>query len=98
MSLSQTRANIERRKHNRQEYLKYQAGAKRRAYRSQLNKMARDMNVYGKREAMHKDLAHSKDKKSIVGLRSAHANRAAGARDATRRRMGHWVRTPNAKK
>jgi hypothetical protein len=85
-ALSQSPENIARRKTNRKEYLKYQHSKKRIRYRAQLNKMARDMGVYGKRWKAGKDLAHSKNKKTILGLRSAHANRAAGARDATRAR------------
>ena len=91
--LSMTPANIKRRKHNNVEYRKYQASAKRRKYRSTLNKTARKMGVYGKRDAMGKDLGHHGGK--ITGLESRHTNRAAGARYGTKVRTAkshHRVR------
>lgn len=77
-------ANVKRRKNNRAEYLKYQASGKRRKYRSELNKWARDHKVYGKRMSKGQDVIHVNGK--IKGLGSAKKNRAAGARAGARKR------------
>ena len=52
----------------------YQSSAKRVAYRSELNAEARDRGIYGKRDAMSKDLSHKKDGKMV--LESKSLNRA----------------------
>lgn len=60
------------------EYKKFQGSKKRIKYRAQLNAYARKHNIYGKREAAGKDVLHKDGK--IVGVGSAHKNRAAGAK------------------
>ena len=52
----------------------YQSSAKRVAYRSELNAEARERGIYGKRDAMSKDLSHKKDGKMV--LESKSLNRA----------------------
>lgn len=69
----------------KEEYAKYQSSPERRKYRAELNKEARDRGIYGKRKKMGKDLVHKNGK--IAGLGSASANKADGARKATRARM-----------
>jgi hypothetical protein len=82
--LSNTKANIKRRRHNRAEYLKYQASPKRRKYRAELNAYARKKKIYGKRWSKGVDVMHVGGKISHVGSRKA--NRAAGARAGARKR------------
>jgi hypothetical protein len=69
----------------KKEYKENQSSPARRKYRAELNKEARKRGIYGKRKAMGKDLVHKGGK--IVGLGSASANKADGARKATRARM-----------
>jgi len=52
----------------------YQSSPERRKYRAELNAEARDRGIYGKRNAMGKDLSHKKDGKMV--LESKSLNRA----------------------
>ena len=53
---------------------KHNAKPDQRKYRSELNQKARDMGIYGKREAMGKDLSHTKGGGMV--LESTSKNRA----------------------
>ena len=53
---------------------KYESSPERRKYRAELNKEARERGVYGKRQAMGKDLSHTKDGKMV--LEDSSKNRA----------------------
>ncbi len=68
----------------KKEYERDQSSARRRKYRSELNKRARTMGHYGKTPA-GKDLVHKNG--SIAGLGDRKQNRSDGARKATFARM-----------
>lgn len=44
----------------------YQSSPERRKYRAELNAEARERGIYGKRNAMGKDLSHKKDGKMCL--------------------------------
>lgn len=54
-------------------------GRKHKARRVELNRIAREKGIYGKRNAMGKDLSHKKD--GTVVLESAKKNRARNGKD-----------------
>lgn len=59
----------------------YQSSPERRKYRAELNAEARDRGIYGKRNAMGKDLSHKKDGKMVLESKSLNrARNGSGSR------------------
>jgi hypothetical protein len=56
-----------------------EVGKKHQDRRVELNKEARRLGVYGKRNAMKKDLSHKKDGSMV--LESSHRNRSRNGKD-----------------
>lgn len=56
-------------------------GRKHKDRRVELNRIAREKGIYGKRNKMGKDLSHKKD--GSVVLESSHRNRSRNGKDGT---------------
>ena len=63
----------------------YQSSAKRVAYRSELNAEARERGIYGKRDAMGKDLSHKKDGKMVLEHKSKNRARQGANGKSTKK-------------
>jgi hypothetical protein len=63
----------------------YQSSPERRKYRADLNAEARDRGIYGKRNAMGKDLSHTKDGKMVLESKSLNRSRQGANGKSTKK-------------
>lgn len=63
----------------------YQSSPKRKAYRAELNAEARERGIYGKRDAMGKDLSHKKDGKMVLEHKSKNRARQGSNGSSTKK-------------
>jgi ribosomal protein L28 len=63
----------------------YQSTPARNKYRSELNAEARERGIYGKRDAMGKDLSHKKDGKMVLESKSLNRRRQGANGKSTKK-------------
>ena len=63
----------------------YQSSPERRKYRAELNAEARERGIYGKRDAMSKDLSHKKDGKMVLENKSKNRARNGSGTKSTKK-------------
>lgn len=63
----------------------YQSSPERRKYRAELNAEARERGIYGKRDAMGKDLSHKKNGKMVLESKSLNRRRQGSNGKSTKK-------------
>jgi ribosomal protein L28 len=63
----------------------YQSSPARNKYRAELNAEARERGIYGKRDAMGKDLSHKKDGKMVLESKSLNRRRQGANGKSTKK-------------
>jgi hypothetical protein len=63
----------------------YQSTPARNKYRAELNAEARERGIYGKRDAMGKDLSHKKDGKMVLESKSLNRRRQGANGKSTKK-------------